>query len=113
MANKQRGETTVEIGRKKFTFCLTLGALAELEDVLGVTTPGELDEIIQMPTYRQLLTMTHTLINFRKDQELITVDAIEGSDLTWQRAFTGIISAVAAGQEATEGNAKEPETTDT
>jgi hypothetical protein len=32
MANRRRGEVAVEIGGRCYTLCLTLGALAELED---------------------------------------------------------------------------------
>jgi len=32
MANRHRGEVTLKAGGERFTLCLTLGALAELED---------------------------------------------------------------------------------
>lgn len=35
MANRRRGEITAEFDNKQYTLCLTLGALAELEDALG------------------------------------------------------------------------------
>jgi hypothetical protein len=35
MANRKRGEIEAELGGRRFTLCLTLGALAELEDALG------------------------------------------------------------------------------
>ena len=35
MANLRRGEITAEIGGETFVLCLTLGALAELEDACG------------------------------------------------------------------------------
>lgn len=34
MANRHRGEISAELGGKRVTLCLTLGALAELEDAL-------------------------------------------------------------------------------
>lgn len=34
MANRIRGEVPLELGGQRYTFCLTLGALAELEDAL-------------------------------------------------------------------------------
>lgn len=34
MANRIRGEVPLELGGQRFTLCLTLGALAELEDAL-------------------------------------------------------------------------------
>ncbi|MER2266535.1 gene transfer agent family protein [Methylobacterium oxalidis] len=35
MANRRRGEVPLELGGERLTHCLTLGALAELEDALG------------------------------------------------------------------------------
>jgi hypothetical protein len=35
MANRHRGEIEAEIGDTRYTLCLTLGALAELEDAYG------------------------------------------------------------------------------
>jgi hypothetical protein len=36
MANKRRGEVALQLGAERYTLCLTLGALAELEDAFGV-----------------------------------------------------------------------------
>lgn len=35
MANRRRGEVPLILGPERYTLCLTLGALAELEDTLG------------------------------------------------------------------------------
>jgi tail tube GTA-gp10-like protein len=35
MANHRRGEVPLTLGETRYTLCLTLGALAELEDALG------------------------------------------------------------------------------
>jgi Phage tail tube protein, GTA-gp10 len=35
MANRHRGEIEAEMGGTRYTLCLTLGALAELEDAYG------------------------------------------------------------------------------
>ncbi len=37
MANKRRGEISAELDGKTYTLCLTLGALAELEDAFSAT----------------------------------------------------------------------------
>jgi hypothetical protein len=34
MANRRRGEVPLTLGQERYTLCLTLGALAELEDAL-------------------------------------------------------------------------------
>ncbi|ALA18301.1 MULTISPECIES: gene transfer agent family protein [unclassified Chelatococcus] len=44
MANLRRGEITAEIGGETFVLCLTLGALAELEDAFGVEDLAGLGE---------------------------------------------------------------------
>jgi hypothetical protein len=35
MANRHRGEVEAELGERRYTLCLTLGALAELEAAFG------------------------------------------------------------------------------
>lgn len=42
MANRHRGEIDAEIGGRRRTLCLTLGALAELEDRFGAADLGAL-----------------------------------------------------------------------
>ncbi len=42
MANQHRGEVDVILNGKKYPLCLTLGALAELEEALGLSNIGEL-----------------------------------------------------------------------
>lgn len=37
MANRKRGEVPLRLGDNTYTLCLTLGALADLEDAFGVT----------------------------------------------------------------------------
>ena len=36
MPNRRRGEVALQLGDKRYTLCLTLGALAELEEAFGV-----------------------------------------------------------------------------
>ena len=42
MANRRRGEVTLILDGKPRVLCLTLGALAELEDNMGLDNIGEL-----------------------------------------------------------------------
>lgn len=44
MANKRRGEVAATIAGRPYTLCLTLGALAELEDAFGVGDLSALSE---------------------------------------------------------------------
>lgn len=42
MVNRHRGEISAELDGNRFTLCLTLGALASLEDSLGAANLAEL-----------------------------------------------------------------------
>jgi hypothetical protein len=44
MPNRRRGEAAVTFGGERYTLCLTLGALAELEDAFGVDDLAALGE---------------------------------------------------------------------
>ena len=44
MANKARGEQTVKVNGKEYTLCMTLGALADLEDNLNIKSIDKLGE---------------------------------------------------------------------
>ena len=44
MLNRRRGEAAVTFGGERYTLCLTLGALAELEDAFGVADLAALGE---------------------------------------------------------------------
>ena len=44
MTNRRRGEVALELGGQRYTLCLTLGALAELEDAFGVADLAALGE---------------------------------------------------------------------
>ena len=44
MPNRRRGEAAVTFGGNRYTLCLTLGALAELEDAFGVADLAALGE---------------------------------------------------------------------
>ncbi len=44
MANRHRGEVGVDWGGRRYTLCLTLGALAELEDAFGAADLAALGE---------------------------------------------------------------------
>lgn len=60
--NTARGEVAVEIGGEKFTLCLTLGALAEIEAACGITTIGELQDAMQKLSAAKLVTILGALI---------------------------------------------------
>lgn len=45
MANKRRGEIDITLDGKTYPLCLTFGALAELEDKMGLGNIGELADL--------------------------------------------------------------------
>jgi hypothetical protein len=44
MPNRRRGEVALDLGGRRYTLCLTLGALAELEDAFQVADLAALGE---------------------------------------------------------------------
>jgi len=44
MPNRRRGEVALQLGETRYTLCLTLGALAELEEAFGVQDLNALAE---------------------------------------------------------------------
>lgn len=59
MPNRRRGEVALVLGGVRYTLCLTLGALAELEDGLGAEDLAALAERFARgrPAARDLLTV--------------------------------------------------------
>ncbi len=46
MANKHRGEISAQFDGKPYTLCLTLGALAQLEDIFQAPDINSLDSFM-------------------------------------------------------------------
>lgn len=112
MANRQRGEATIKIDGEPYKIKITLGVLAELEDALGVNSPGGLNAILAHPTNRQLATIVETMINF--DGEKIDAETIRNADFQPVEAIRSIEAAYKATlptDPADEGKAEsgEPE----
>lgn len=109
MANKQRGEVDIKIGGKNYKGVLTLGALAHLEGVFDVDKPGDLDRIIGFPTYDQLVTLAHGIINFRKEGEVISREEILEADLIWSDVWKPIVEAAKLSNPEPVGKAEKEE----
>jgi hypothetical protein len=64
MPNKRRGEVALQLGGTRYTLCLTLGALAELEEAFGVQDLMALDERFGTGrlSSRDLLTLLSTAL---------------------------------------------------
>ncbi len=76
--NPVRGETTLEVNGKKYTLLLTMGALAEIEAALGVTTMGEMSLKMMRMGSMDLLRVVCILIKYGMKEEVPWDEA-----LTW------------------------------
>lgn len=63
MANKQRGEATMKGPEgKEYTLCLTLGAVAQIEEELGVDSLTEIDGVFEKARMKDVITILVALL---------------------------------------------------
>lgn len=62
MANAQRGEVEIAIEGRPYTLCLTLGALAEIEDALGVESSDKLGDRLKGIRMRDMIAILGALL---------------------------------------------------
>ena len=64
-ANAARGETVITVqtrdGEQEFKLCLTLSAIAEIEDGLGIESLAEIDAALQAVSSRKLAVLLSAL----------------------------------------------------
>ena len=60
--NRARGETALTAGGVRYRLCLTLGALAEIEEALGVTGLTALGERLAQPRGADLIAVLAALL---------------------------------------------------
>lgn len=102
-ANKQRGEVTIKgPGGKDYKLCLTLGAIAQIEEDLGVESLTKIDEVMKRARMRDVLTIFVALLNGGGNKEITNKDMIDW-DVSIQELM-GVIRGCfnAAGFEADE-----------
>ena len=64
MANKQRGEITIKGPENKtYTLCLTLGAIAQIEEQLELQSLMQVDEVMGQARMGHILTIFIALLN--------------------------------------------------
>lgn len=102
MPNRRRGEVAAEIGGRRHTLCLTLGALAELEDAFGVEDLGALAERFSQGRLasRDLISLLGA--GLRGGGQAITDDEV--ARLPLAEGLEGIAAAVADLLVATFGD---------
>lgn len=76
-ANKQRGEVRVEgPGGKGYKMCLTLGAIAQIEEDLGVESLTKIDEVGSQARMQDVITIFVALLNGGGNTEITRRDMI-------------------------------------
>ena len=64
MTNPQRGEVTIKgPGGKDYNLCLTLGAIAQIEDQLDVDSLMDMEEVFDKPSMNHLLIILIALLH--------------------------------------------------
>lgn len=59
--NPHRGETSIRLGDKDFPLCLTMNALVEIENAMGVPL-AKLGEVLTQPSMTQIRTLIGALV---------------------------------------------------
>lgn len=95
-ANGARGETIIAVqtrdGEQEFKLCLTLSAIAEIEDGLGVENLQEIEGVLQSASSRHFATILAALA--RGGGHDITVDDIrKGWNISIHECLAGIVAA--------------------
>lgn len=63
MSNRARGERTITVGETEYTLCLTLGALAEIEDKLEIEDITKIGEVFKTPKVKHLTAILLALMH--------------------------------------------------
>jgi hypothetical protein len=61
--NPVRGETILKVGKKHYILCLTLGALAEIEETLKIEDLTKIEEVFKTPKMSQVLLLLVALLH--------------------------------------------------
>lgn len=88
--NPQRGEVTVTgPGDKEFKLCLTLGAIAQIEEELGLESLVDIDKVMKKPSMKHLLIIFVALLNGGGHIEITKKDMI-----AWDISFKNLMNSV-------------------
>ncbi len=89
--NQIRGETAICVDGQNHNLCLTLGALAEIEDALGGGSFEKLQERLKSPSISDVLIILHALL--RGGGSAITLELLKASDVDVHKATKAIAKA--------------------
>jgi len=105
MANRYRGETSACFDGKSYTLCLTLGALAELEEAFKVSDMTALVERFSRGTLSARDAVTVIGAGLRGAGHAVTDDEVarmtaEGGAAGFARVVTDLLTATFGAEEA-------------
>lgn len=76
MNNPQRGEVTIDGPEGKLKLCLTLGAIAQLEEALGIDSLTEVETVLKKASMKSMLIIVKALLagggNALSDEQMMT-----------------------------------------
>lgn len=110
MANHHRGEIETELGGKRYTLCLTLGALAEIEhayggeDLLAIAERFEQGRIRASDAIRVIGAGLRGAGHDISDNEVATM-TVEGGAAGYLRIVAALLKATFATGEESPGKA--------
>lgn len=111
--NRARGETVIRVPStgdgepREFKLCLTLAAIAEIEDGLGVENLQEIETALQSAGSRQFACILAALA--RGGGHDVTVDEARRWPITMQTALIAIVAAFKGAGAMTDGEYREEE----
>lgn len=121
MANKARGETVLPIDGKNYVLCMTLGALAQIEDEFGIEDLSQLGELFKKPSSKKLLALVSALIRggasseaAQPDQASMTSEVLGGMGVSLPAALQAMkeafkLTGLEDEAEGPSAEGKEPE----
>lgn len=102
--NRARGEVTLTVGETVYTLCMTLGAIAEIEDGLGVESLPEIEKKLQTAGSRTFAVLLCALARGGRHEEL-TVDDVRRWPITMTELSEAIYAAFRGAGAMTDGEA--------
>lgn len=109
-ANRQRGEVKIEgPGGEEYKLCLTLGAIAQIEEELGVESLTEIDTVMGKARMKDVITIFLALLHGGGHEEVTRKDMMKW-DVTIKELMESIRETFkAAGFDGGEDEDKEGE----
>ena len=93
MENPIRGEGKICINGEDHKLCLTLGALAQLEEALGGGDYSQLQQRLKKPRVNDIILILHALL--MGGGSLLTLEALKASNINLESAAAAIATAFA------------------